>query len=82
MGCPGGNIATNAGGIRVLRYGMFRSQLAGLETVLADGTILSSLRGLDKDNTGYDLNQPCARVLDQGTRPAKSLGPPGGPQLR
>ncbi|WP_456636046.1 FAD-binding oxidoreductase [Bradyrhizobium sp. USDA 10063] len=53
----GGNIATNAGGIRVLRYGMFRSQVAGLETVLADGTILSSLRGLDKDNTGYDLNQ-------------------------
>jgi len=53
----GGNIATNAGGIRVLRYGMFRAQVAGLETVLADGTILSSLRGLDKDNTGYDLNQ-------------------------
>lgn len=53
----GGNIATNAGGIRVLRYGMFRAQIAGLETVLADGTILSSLRGLDKDNTGYDLNQ-------------------------
>jgi FAD/FMN-containing dehydrogenase len=41
----GGNIATNAGGIRVLRYGMFRAQVAGLETVLADGTILSSLRG-------------------------------------
>jgi FAD/FMN-containing dehydrogenase len=53
----GGNIATNAGGIRVLRYGMFRAQVAGLETVLADGTILSSLRGLDKDNSGYDLNQ-------------------------
>lgn len=53
----GGNIATNAGGIRVLRYGMFRAQVAGLETVLADGTIVSSLRGLDKDNTGYDLNQ-------------------------
>ncbi|QYK42187.1 MAG: FAD-binding oxidoreductase [Paracoccaceae bacterium] len=53
----GGNIATNAGGIRVLRYGMFRAQVAGLETVLADGTVLSSMRGLDKDNTGYDLNQ-------------------------
>lgn len=53
----GGNIATNAGGIRVLRYGMFRAQVAGLETVLADGTVLSSLRGLAKDNTGYDLNQ-------------------------
>ncbi len=36
---------------------MFRTQIAGLETVLADGTIVSSLRGLDKDNTGYDLNQ-------------------------
>lgn len=36
---------------------MFRAQVAGLETVLADGKILSSLRGLDKDNTGYDLNQ-------------------------
>lgn len=53
----GGNVATNAGGIRVLRYGMFRAQVAGLETVLADGTVLSSLRGLDKDNTGYNLNQ-------------------------
>ncbi|MFV0302734.1 MAG: FAD-binding oxidoreductase [Paracoccus sp. (in: a-proteobacteria)] len=53
----GGNIATNAGGIRVLRYGMFRAQVAGLEAVLADGTVLSSLRGLDKDNSGYDLKQ-------------------------
>lgn len=53
----GGNIATNAGGIRVMRYGMFRAQVLGLETVLADGSILSSLRGLEKDNSGYDLNQ-------------------------
>ncbi|MEP3437042.1 MAG: FAD-binding oxidoreductase [Hoeflea sp.] len=53
----GGNLATNAGGIRVMRYGMFRAQVAGLETVLADGTILSDLRGLEKDNTGYDLKQ-------------------------
>ncbi|MDE1157379.1 MAG: FAD-binding oxidoreductase [Neorhizobium sp.] len=52
----GGNIATNAGGIRVLRYGMFRAQVAGLEVVLADGSILSSLKGLPKDNSGYDLN--------------------------
>jgi FAD/FMN-containing dehydrogenase len=52
----GGNVATNAGGIRVLRYGMFRAQVAGLETVLADGTVLSGLRGLDKDNAGYDLS--------------------------
>jgi len=53
----GGNLATNAGGIRVLRYGMYRAQLIGLEAVLADGSILSSMRGLHKDNTGYDLGQ-------------------------
>ncbi len=53
----GGNVATNAGGIRVLRYGMFRAQVTGLEAVLADGSVLSSLRGLAKDNTGYDLGQ-------------------------
>lgn len=53
----GGNIATNAGGIRVMRYGMFRAQVVGLEAVLADGTILSALKGLDKDNSGLDLNQ-------------------------
>ncbi|MGN6955948.1 FAD-binding oxidoreductase, partial [Neisseria sp. P0015.S004] len=43
----GGNIATNAGGIRVLRYGMFRAQVAGLEAVLADGSVLACMRGLD-----------------------------------
>lgn len=53
----GGNLATNAGGIRVLRYGMYRAQLIGLEAVLADGSILSSMRGLHKDNAGYDLGQ-------------------------
>ncbi|QCP87270.1 FAD-binding oxidoreductase [Cereibacter sphaeroides] len=53
----GGNIATNAGGIRVLRYGMFRAQVAGLEAVLADGTILNGLTDVAKDNSGYDLNQ-------------------------
>ncbi len=52
----GGNIATNAGGIRVLLYGMYRAQVMGLEAVLADGTILSSMKGLPKDNSGYDLN--------------------------
>jgi FAD/FMN-containing dehydrogenase len=51
----GGNIATNAGGIRVLRYGMYRAQVMGLEAVLADGTVLSNLKGLAKDNSGYDL---------------------------
>ncbi|WP_172291981.1 FAD-binding oxidoreductase [Pseudoruegeria sp. HB172150] len=53
----GGGIATNAGGIRVLRYGMFRAQVAGMEAVLADGTVVSSMRGLEKNNAGPDLRQ-------------------------
>ncbi len=51
----GGNVATNAGGIRVCAYGMTRSQVVGLEAVLADGSVISHLNGLPKDNTGYDL---------------------------
>ena len=51
----GGLIATNAGGIRVLRYGSMRAQVLGLEAVLADGSVVSRLGGLPKDNTGYDL---------------------------
>jgi FAD/FMN-containing dehydrogenase len=53
----GGNISTNAGGNSVIRYGMIREQLLGLEAVLADGTIISSLNGVIKNNTGYDLKQ-------------------------
>jgi FAD/FMN-containing dehydrogenase len=53
----GGNIATNAGGVNVLRYGMTRDLVLGLEIVLADGTILDLLKPLRKDNTGYDLKQ-------------------------
>lgn len=53
----GGNIATNAGGNHVIRYGMARAQVLGLETVLADGTILTSLSKVMKNNAGYDLNQ-------------------------
>jgi FAD/FMN-containing dehydrogenase len=53
----GGNIATNAGGTHVLRYGMTRALVLGLEVVLADGTVLSMLRALHKDNSGYDLKQ-------------------------
>lgn len=53
----GGNIATNAGGINVLRYGMMRELVLGLETVLADGTILSSMNRMLKNNAGYDLKQ-------------------------
>ncbi|TMB57245.1 MAG: FAD-binding oxidoreductase [Chloroflexi bacterium] len=51
----GGMIATNAGGIHVLRHGMMRAQLVGIEAVLADGTVLRRLPGLVKDNTGYNL---------------------------
>ena len=51
----GGNLATNAGGIAVLRYGNMRDLVLGLEVVLPDGRIWDGLRGLRKDNTGYDL---------------------------
>ena len=51
----GGNLETNAGGTNVLRYGMMRDLVLGLEVVLADGRVLSSLGTLRKDNTGYDL---------------------------
>jgi len=51
----GGLVATNAGGIRVLRYGSMRAQVAGAEAVLADGAVVSRLSGLAKDGTGYDL---------------------------
>ncbi len=51
----GGLIATNAGGVQVPRHGSMRAQVAGLEAVLADGTVISRLGGLAKDNTGYDL---------------------------
>jgi FAD/FMN-containing dehydrogenase len=53
----GGNISTNAGGNRVIRYGMMRDLVLGLEAVLADGTVLSSLNHLIKNNAGYDLKQ-------------------------
>ena len=53
----GGLVATNAGGIRVIRYGSMREQLTGIEAVLADGSVVSRLVGLAKDNTGYDLTQ-------------------------
>jgi FAD/FMN-containing dehydrogenase len=53
----GGNISTNAGGNRVIRYGMTREMVLGLEAVLADGTVVSSLNRLLKNNAGYDLKQ-------------------------
>lgn len=51
----GGMAATNAGGIHVLRYGAMRARLAGLEAVMADGSVLSRTSGAAKDNVGYDL---------------------------
>ncbi len=53
----GGNVSTNAGGVNVLKYGMARDQVMGLEAVLPDGSLFSDLKGLRKDNTGYDLKQ-------------------------
>ncbi|OHC63479.1 MAG: hydroxyacid dehydrogenase [Rhodocyclales bacterium GWA2_65_19] len=53
----GGNLSTNAGGVQVLRYGNTRELTLGLEVVLANGDIWNGMRGLRKDNTGYDLKQ-------------------------
>ncbi len=61
----GGIAATNAGGERVLRHGMTRGQVAGLEAVLADGAVVRRLSGLPKDNVGYDL--PSLLVGSEGT---------------
>ena len=53
----GGNISTNAGGNRVIRYGMTRDMVLGLEAVLPDGTVVSSMNQMIKNNAGYDLKQ-------------------------
>jgi FAD/FMN-containing dehydrogenase len=53
----GGNIATNAGGNQVIRFGMMRNLVLGLEAVLADGTIVSSMNRMIKNNAGFDLKQ-------------------------
>ncbi len=53
----GGNISTNAGGNRVIRYGMAREQVLGMEVVLPDGTIVSTLNKMIKNNAAYDLKQ-------------------------
>lgn len=53
----GGNISTNAGGVNVLRYGMTGRMVLGLEAVMPDGSLISRLKGLRKDNTGYRLSQ-------------------------
>lgn len=53
----GGNVSTNAGGNRVIRFGMTRENVLGIEAVLADGTVVSSLNTMIKNNAGYDLKQ-------------------------
>lgn len=53
----GGVVSTNAGGLRVFRYGMTRANVLGIEAVLPDGTVISSLKKVIKDNSGYDLKQ-------------------------
>ncbi len=53
----GGNIGTNAGGLSVVRYGMTRDLILGIEAILPDGTIISDMRKLRKNNTGYDVKQ-------------------------
>jgi FAD/FMN-containing dehydrogenase len=53
----GGNVATNAGGTNVIRFGMMRALVLGLEAVLPDGTVVSSMNRMLKNNTGYDLKQ-------------------------
>ena len=53
----GGNISTNAGGNMVIKYGMMRDSVLGLEAVLADGQIVSSMNQMLKNNSGYDLKQ-------------------------
>lgn len=59
----GGNVATNAGGINVLRYGMTRNLVLGLEAVLADGTVISSMNSMLKNNAGYDIKQDRKSVV-------------------
>lgn len=80
----GGMIATNAGGSQVLRHGTMRAQVAGLEVVLADGSVLRRLGGLAKDATGYDLSGlMCGSEGTLGivTAARLRLVPPAGPRI-
>ncbi len=77
----GGLVGTNAGGLRVVRYGMMRDMVLGLEAVLADGTILSSLNKMLKKNAGYDLKHlliGSEGTLGIVTRTVLRLWPPQG----
>nr|WP_269751195.1 FAD-binding oxidoreductase [Acuticoccus mangrovi] len=78
----GGNVATNAGGNNVLRYGMTRHNVLGLEAVQADGTVLTSLNKMLKNNTGYDWKQlfiGSEGTLGVVTRVVLALHPQPGP---
>ena len=78
----GGMIATNAGGLHVVRYGAMRAQVVGVEAVLGTGAVVRRLSGLVKDNTGYDLAQLlCGSegTLGVVTRARLRLVPPPGP---
>src|SRR3546814_19177209 len=78
----GGNLATNAGGTQVLRYGNARELALGLEVVTAEGEVWNGLRGLRKDNTGYDLRDLYIgrsaerRVGTYGVRTCSTRGAP------
>ncbi len=77
----GGNIATNAGGNRVIRYGMMREMVLGLEAALPDGTLLTSMNKLLKNNAGYDLKHlfiGSEGTLGIVTRAVLRLRPPPG----
>ena len=77
----GGNLSTNAGGIRVIRYGMAREQVLGLEVVLADGTVISSMNRMLKNNAGYDVKHlfiGSEGTLGIITRAVLRLHPPPG----
>ncbi|MFN4141595.1 FAD-binding oxidoreductase [Aestuariivirga sp.] len=77
----GGNLSTNAGGIRVIRYGMAREQVLGIEAVLADGTVVSSMNRMLKNNAGYDLKHlfiGSEGTLGVITRAVLRLHPPPG----
>jgi len=77
----GGNLSTNAGGNRVIRYGMARDQVLGLEVVLADGTVVSALNKMLKNNAGYDLKHlfiGAEGTLGVITRAVLRLHPPPG----
>ena len=59
----GGNLATNAGGLRFIRYGSLHGSVLGLEVVLANGQVIDLMSSMRKDNTGYDLKQTVYRSV-------------------